>query len=95
MVASTNLGWLQTEFVMLTGIFDRVRLKTNVRKTGGMVCHPYRASGVLAEKAYTRRMTGAGRSYTERQQEQFSCPECGEDLARGHWLRTAKTSTAW
>ena len=46
MVASTNLGWIQTDFDMLTGLFDWVGLKTNVKKTVGMVCHPFRASGV-------------------------------------------------
>ena len=66
-VASTNLGWLQTMFDMLTGIFDRVGLKMNVQKTVGMVCHPCQVSGVQEDKAYTRRMTGTGGSYKERQ----------------------------
>ena len=83
MVASTNPGWLQTAFDTLTGLFDRVGLKTNVQKTVGMVCHPCRAEGVQAEKAYTWRITGAGRSYKDRQRERVSCPECGKDLARG------------
>ena len=29
MVSSTNLGWLQTAFDTLMGLFDRVGLKTN------------------------------------------------------------------
>ena len=40
MVASTDPGWIQLAFDMLTGIFDRVGLRTNVRKTMGMVCRP-------------------------------------------------------
>ena len=68
MVASNELWWLQTSFDALTGLFDRVWLKTNVRKTLGIVCHPCRAAGVQAEKTYTRRMTGTGRIYMERQQ---------------------------
>ena len=43
MVASTNLGWIQTAFDILTGLFDRVGLKTNVRKIVGMACHPCQA----------------------------------------------------
>ena len=37
MVASTDPGWLQTMFAMITGLFDRVGLRTNVRKKVGMV----------------------------------------------------------
>ena len=35
MMASTNLGWIQTAFDMLMGIFHRVRLKKMSRKTFG------------------------------------------------------------
>ena len=61
-------------FDMLTGIFDRVGLRTNVRKTVGMVWRPCRAAGVRADEAYTRRMTGEGRSFKERQREKVLCP---------------------
>ena len=44
-VESTDLGWLQSEFVMLTGLFDQVGLRKNIRKTMGMVCKPFRAAG--------------------------------------------------
>ena len=67
MVASTDPGWIQTEFDMLTVIFDQVGLKTNSNKTVGVACHPCWASGVCADEAYTRRVTGAGRIYKERQ----------------------------
>ena len=83
MVASTNPVWLQNAFDTLTGIFDRVGLRTNVRKTVGMVCQPYRVVGVREDEAYKRRMTGEGRSYQERQHEWVQCPECGNDLKRG------------
>ena len=39
--------------------------------------------GVRADKAYTRRMTGAGSSYKEIQRERVSCPECGKELGMG------------
>ena len=41
MLASTDPGWLQSEFDMLVGIFDQVGLRTNIRKTVGMVCRTF------------------------------------------------------
>ena len=46
LVASTNPGWLQSVFDTLMVIFDQVVVQTNVCKTVGMVCHPFRASRV-------------------------------------------------
>ena len=37
MVSSSDLGWLKSVFDKLVGIFDRVGLRTNFRKTVGMV----------------------------------------------------------
>ena len=36
-------------------------------------------------------MTGAGRSYKERHQERFRCPECVKDLARGSLAANCQT----
>ena len=83
MVASTNLGCIQTAFDTMTGLFDRVGLKTNVWETVGVVFHPCRAARVRADKAYTRRMKEAGRSNKKRQRERVNFPECGKDLDRG------------
>ena len=47
-----------------------------------MVCHPFRAVRVRADKAYTRLMIGVRRSYQERQRERVRCTECGKDLVR-------------
>ena len=41
---------------MLTGLFYRVGLRTNFRKTAEMVCRNFRADGVWADKAYTQKM---------------------------------------
>ena len=73
-VASTDPGWLQLEFYLMTGLFDRVGLQTNVHKTVGMVFQTFRASGVRARKAYTRRMTREGSSFKVRHQERVICP---------------------
>ena len=40
MVASSDPQWLQDTFSTLVGLFNRVGLDTNARKTVGMVCHP-------------------------------------------------------
>ena len=75
MVAYTNPRWLQTVFDMLIGIFYRVGLKINLRKTEGVVCHPFRAAGLRADKAYIRQMTG--------QREWFNWTECRKYLTGG------------
>ena len=40
MVASSDPCWLQGVFNTLVGLFDRVVLRKNARKTVVMVCHP-------------------------------------------------------
>ena len=57
-VAYTNPGWIQTVFDTLTGLFDRVGLKTKSKKTGGMVCHPCRSDEVWSDKSYIQMVTG-------------------------------------
>ena len=64
-VPSTDLGWLQTAFNFMTGLFDRVGLRTNVRKNVGMVFWPPQTAGVWADEAYTWRMMGEGRRFKE------------------------------
>ena len=84
MVVSSDPAWLQGEFNTLVAIFDRVGLLTNVGKTVSMVCHPCRAgAGNRAKEAYSRRITGVGRSFAERQRERVACKECGEVIAVG------------
>ena len=84
MVVSSDPTWLQGAFNALVAIFDRVVLLTNVGKTVSIVCHPCRAgSGNRTEEAYSRRITGVGRSYTERQRDRVAFEECGEVIAVG------------
>ena len=83
MVVSTNPGWIQTAFNILTGIFDQVGLRKNVRRTVGMVFQLCRAVEVRADEAYKHWMTGEGQGYQEMKRERFQCPECRKDLARG------------
>ena len=51
---------------MLTGLFDRVGLCTNVNKMLGMVFHPFKISDRQLEVAYTRQKMGVGTSFQER-----------------------------
>ena len=64
-VASSDPKWLQGAFSTMVGLFNRVVLRNNVRKTVGMVCHPCQAAGTQSEAAYRRRMTGEGPLYRE------------------------------
>ena len=65
MVASSDPTWLQGAFNALVGLFDRVGLQTNVRKTVSMVCHPCQAAGNITQLAHGRRLTEEGNSYIE------------------------------
>ena len=63
MVALSNPRWLQGAFINLVGLFDRVGLRTNFRKTVGMVCRHCQVAGNLSEAAYGRRTAGEGPTY--------------------------------
>ena len=66
MVVSSDPAWLQGAFSALVAIFDRVGLRTNDGKTVSMACHPCRAGGGNRTKAaYSWRLTGLGKTYTE------------------------------
>ena len=45
MVASSDPRWIQGAFSTLVSLFDRVGLRTNVRKTFEMVFRPFHAAG--------------------------------------------------
>ena len=52
MVASSDLIWIQEVISTLVGLFDRVGLKTNIRKTFGIVCCLCQAAGMQSDAAY-------------------------------------------
>ena len=90
-VASTEPEWLELEFDTLRGLFDQVGLRTNTCKTVGVVCRPCRADGLRADKAYTQRVTGEGRTFEERQWEQVLCPKCGKEMEKGSLVTHRQT----
>ena len=51
MIASSDPRWLQWAFTVLVGIFGRVGLKTNQRKTVSMTCKPCSTPGNRSEAA--------------------------------------------
>ena len=57
--------------------------ENNIKKTIGMVYHPFRLAGVWADKVYTRRMKGVGGVYKEKHQERVNYPEFRKDLLSG------------
>ena len=84
MVVSSDRAWLQGAFSALVAIFDRVGLRTNVNKTFSMACHPCQAgSGNLTTAGYSRKLTGAGNTFKERQRERVACGESGTEIAAG------------
>ena len=84
MVESSDPAWIQGDLNALVAIFDRVGLMTNARKTVSMVCHPCGAgAGNRTEEAYSRRVTGVGKYYVERQRERVACEEFGELITVG------------
>ena len=66
LVDSTDLGWPQSAFDMLTGLFDQVGMHKNVCKAVEMVCTPFRESGARSDKDYIRQMTREEWSFKER-----------------------------
>ena len=67
----------------LTGLFDKVGLRTNANKTMGMVCNTCKTARRKLEEPYTRMMTGVGTSFQEQQRKRVSLPECTVVLASG------------
>ena len=83
MVASSDTSWIQGVFITLVGLFDRVGLNTNIRKTFLLVCHPCQVAGTQSEALYGQRITGVGNSYWERQRVRVQCTYCGEETTLG------------
>ena len=58
MIAPSGPQWLQCAFTQLVGLFDRVGLKKNCKKTVSMTCRPCSTPGNRSEESYGRLMTG-------------------------------------
>ena len=65
-VISTQPERLQRSFDALTGFFDRVGLKKNMRTKVSMACQPCHAPGRILWEACERRMTETWPTFWER-----------------------------
>ena len=81
LVAARDHEWLQHAIDVLSGLFERVGLRTNINKTKCMSCMPGHISDRMSTAAYKRRMEGTGLSHRERQRRRVECSECGVELA--------------
>ena len=81
LVAARDADTLQKAFDILTGLFDRVGLRTNTTKTEVMICVAGRICTPLDQDAYEARMSDLHRA--ERKGRKVECPTCGEPLAVG------------
>ena len=72
--------WIHRAFDVLTELFDRVGLHTNVGKIAIMACQHCCAIGGQSAEAYGLRITGEGISYQDRFHLWVLSPECDSDL---------------
>ena len=77
LITSPQLEMLQSLFDVITDLFNRVGLCTNLHKTVSMECRPCHAPGGFSEAAYEQWVTGIGQSYLARLRHRVQCPECG------------------
>ena len=59
----------------------------------GIVCRPFWVAGARVDEAYTQRMMGEGKISKDWQWKRYYYRIVGRIWKRGHWWRTAKTST--
>ena len=80
---STQPETLHWAFGVLSGLFDRVGLRKNTRKTVIMACHLFHKPGRMLVEAYERPKVGTGTMFQERQRMQVQCTECRVEIAAG------------
>ena len=81
LIASRDPAQLQTAMDLLTGLFDRVGLRTNTDKTEVMTFLPGKIRTSLSDTAYRARMDDNFRG--EHKGRKVECGECGKLLAVG------------
>eukprot|EP00985_Skeletonema_marinoi_P025407 scaffold18646_cov184-Skeletonema_marinoi.AAC.2 len=79
-IASTDAGLLQRSVDVVTDLFDRVGLKTNVAKTKVMTCVDARIRVRQSDEVYYNARHGF-RSAKEWNRRRVECDKCGLDLS--------------
>ena len=83
LIALTQEERLKRAFDVLTDLFNRVVLWTNMWKTVIMACQPFQMPGRMSVLEYARHVMGRGPYYQERQRKRVHCPEYGVEVAAG------------
>ena len=83
LVAGTNGPWLQGAVDLLTELFARMGLQTNISKTKMMSCTPGYIRTTVSDAAYRRHTGEGGDTHRAQQRRRVTCSECGKDLAQG------------
>ena len=76
LVTSTQTERLQRVFNVLTNLFDRVGLRTNMINMVSMACQPCHTPVRISSAAYERRRIGTGTNFRERHQRRVAFPQC-------------------
>ena len=95
MAASTDPGWIQTTFDILAGLFDHVGMKTNSTKQWGWSTSHAGQSFYGQMKTIPRGLQGQGGDTRRDSGSGLSTLIAGRTWRGGHWMCTAKPSTAW
>ena len=89
LIAARDHTTLQLAIDLLTGLFDRVGLETNTKKTEAMVFLPGKIRTALSESAYKARMDEDFRG--EHRGRKVECGECGLLMAAGSLAKHQET----
>ena len=87
LLAGTDASALQASVDMITDSFKAVGLEMNAAKTEFMVTTSNSGRGKISSKAYSRRLTGTGATYRDRQLAKVMCINCGGEVSRQHLSR--------
>ena len=92
-VASRLAPFLQEALDTLVDLFERVGLRTNVRKTKTMVCVPGKVRTRWRDSSYRRRYKGLN-SRQEWESRRVECDQCGRQMSAASLRRHLETQHA-
>jgi hypothetical protein len=82
LLASHDAKRVQQGLDKFTELFARVGLKMNATKTVVMISGGPKEYGRQGPAAYTRKVTGRGKTHKERMAEKIQCPLCEKEMRR-------------
>ena len=87
LIENNNNIKVQHDLDILIGLFEKMGLKTNEKKTKYMIFRGPAPSKRLSKEAYERHCTGNGLSYLERRKKRVECSICGKEMQMGSLQR--------